>query len=257
FPRRAAAAGAGLRPAGGAAGAQSAAPGALGTDPAGAAGLRLRHQPDAAGHQRAGVWPAARAAGPVVAGAAPARVRAVDVLHRWTREARQAAARGGGGAMRPFPKLHDLLVARVVIGTVLLTWAVLTGLDLVLAMVDELRSVGQGSYDFIKALNYVAHTAPRRAYMMFPTAAVIGSLMGLGQLAASSELTALRALGISRQRLSLSVALPLLLLTGLMMVNAETVGPWAQRSADMMKSAARSNDMIVAQYSGLWAREGD
>ena len=159
--------------------------------------------------------------------------------------------------MMAFPKRHDLLVARVVIGTVLLTWAVLTGLDLVLAMVDELRSVGQGSYDFIKALNYVAHTAPRRAYMMFPTAAVIGSLMGLGQLAASSELTALRALGISRQRLSLSVALPLLLLTGLMMVNAETVGPWAQRSADMMKSAARSNDMIVAQYSGLWAREGD
>ena len=159
--------------------------------------------------------------------------------------------------MMAFPKRHDLLVARVVIGTVLLTWAVLTGLDLVLAMVDELRSVGQGSYDFVKALNYIAHTAPRRAYMMFPTAAVIGSLMGLGQLAASSELTALRALGISRRRLSLSVALPLLLLTGLMMVNAETVGPWAQRSADMMKSAARSNDMIVAQYSGLWAREGD
>jgi lipopolysaccharide export system permease protein len=159
--------------------------------------------------------------------------------------------------MRPFPRLHDLLVARVVIGTVLLTWAVLTGLDLVLAMVDELRSVGQGSYDFIKAVNYVAHTTPRRAYMMFPTAAVIGSLMGLGQLAASSELTALRAVGVSRRRLSVSVALPLLVLTGLMMVNAETVGPWAQRSADMMKSAARSNDMIVAQYSGLWAREGD
>ena len=32
---------------------------------------------------------------------------------------------------------------------------------------------------------------------------------------------------------------------------------WAQRSADMMKSAARSNDMIVAQYAGLWAREGE
>ncbi|MDH5830300.1 LPS export ABC transporter permease LptG [Luteimonas sp. M1R5S18] len=159
--------------------------------------------------------------------------------------------------MRPFPKLHDLLVARVVVGTVLLTWAVLTGLDMVLAMVDELRSVGQGSYRVFDAVTYVAHTLPRRAYMMFPTAAVIGSLMGLGQLAASSELTALRALGVSRKRLSVSVALPLLVLTGLMMVNAETLGPWAQRSADMMKSAARSNDMIVAQYSGLWAREGE
>lgn len=159
--------------------------------------------------------------------------------------------------MRPFPRLHDLLVARVVIGTVVLTWAVLTGLDLVLATVDELRSVGQGNYGMFEAITYIAHTLPRRAYMMFPTAAVIGSLMGLGQLAASSELTALRALGVSRKRLSASVALPLLLLTGLMMVNAETLGPWAQRSGDMMKSAARSNDMIVAQYSGLWAREGD
>ena len=159
--------------------------------------------------------------------------------------------------MKPFPKIHDLLVARVVVGTVALTWAVLVGLDMVLAMVDELRSVGQGSYTFFGAVTYVAHTLPRRAYMMFPTAAVIGSLMGLGQLAASSELTALRAVSVSRRRLSLSVALPLLLLTGLMMVNAQTLGPWAQRSADMMKSAARSSDMIVAQYSGLWAREGD
>ncbi|HRP73143.1 MAG TPA: LPS export ABC transporter permease LptG [Luteimonas sp.] len=159
--------------------------------------------------------------------------------------------------MRPFPKIHDLLVARSVIGTVVLTWAVLVGLDLVLAMVDELRNVGQGRYDFLAAVTYIVHTLPRRAYMMFPTAAVIGSLMGLGQLAASSELTALRALGISRKRVSLSVALPLLVLTGLMMVSAQTLGPWAQRSGDMLKSAARSNDMIVAQYSGLWAREGD
>src|SRR5690606_19311207 len=130
-------------------------------------------------------------------------------------------------------------------------------LDLVLATVDELRSVGQGRYGMFEAVTYIAHTVPRRLYMMFPTAAVIGSLMGMGQLAASSELTALRALGVSRRRLSISVALPLLLLTGLMMLNAETLGPWAQRSADMMKSAARSNNMIVAQYSGLWAREGD
>jgi lipopolysaccharide export system permease protein len=159
--------------------------------------------------------------------------------------------------MRPILRLHDLLVARVVIGTILLTWAVLTGLDLVLATVDELRSVGQGRYGMFEAVTYIAHTIPRRLYMMFPTAAVIGSLMGLGQLAASSELTALRALGLSRKRLAASVALPLLVLTGLMMVNAETLAPWAQRSGDVMKSAARSNDMMVAQFSGLWAREGD
>lgn len=157
----------------------------------------------------------------------------------------------------PFPKIHDLYTARVVLGTVLLTWTVLVGLDVVMALVDEIGNVGQGNYSLGGALTYIAHSLPRRAYTMFPTAAVIGALMALGQLASSSELTALRALGVSRKRLSLSVAAPLVVLTGLMVVNGETLAPWAQRSADMMRSAARSSDMIVGQYSGLWAREGD
>ena len=72
--------------------------------------------------------------------------------------------------MKPFPKIHDLYVARVLLGTVLLTWAVLTAL---------------------------------------------------------------------------------------MVVNGETHGPWGQKRADSLKASAKSNDMIVARYSGLWAREGD
>ena len=157
--------------------------------------------------------------------------------------------------MMPFPRIHDLHVARVVVATVLLVWTVLVGLDAVLAAADEVKNMGQGNYGFVSGLTYVAYTLPRRAYTMFPTAAVIGALMGLGQLAATSELTALRALGVSRRRLSLSVAAPLALLTALMMLSGETLGPGAQRSADAMRAAARSNDVIVAQYSGLWARE--
>ena len=159
--------------------------------------------------------------------------------------------------MKPFPKIHDLYVARVLLGTVLLTWAVLIGLDAIMAVVTELSDVGTGHYGFGSAIAVVALSIPRRAYMLFPTAAVIGALMGLGQLAASSELTALRALGLSRRRLSIAVAGSLAVLTALMVVNGETLGPWGQKRADSLKASAKSNDMIVAQYSGLWAREGD
>ena len=159
--------------------------------------------------------------------------------------------------MKPFPKIHDLYVARVLLGTVLLTWAVLIGLDAIMAVVTELSDVGTGHYGFGSAIAVVALSIPRRAYMLFPTAAVIGALMGLGQLAASSELTALRALGLSRRRLSIAVAGSLAVLTLLMVVNGETLGPWGQKRADSLKASAKSNDMIVAQYSGLWAREGD
>jgi len=159
--------------------------------------------------------------------------------------------------MMPFPKVHDWYVARAVVVTVLLTWAVLLGLDVVFGLIDEMGDVGKGQYGFVQALTYVLYTVPRRAYFLFPTVAVIGALMALGQLAASSELTALRAIGLSRRRLSVSVAIPLLVLVGLMMLSGETLGPWAQRSGDGMRASAKSNDMTVAQYSGLWAREGD
>ncbi|WP_101927541.1 MULTISPECIES: LPS export ABC transporter permease LptG [Luteimonas] len=159
--------------------------------------------------------------------------------------------------MKPILRLHDLYVARVVVVTVFAVWVVLVGLDAVMAGVSEISAVGQGDYTYLSAVTYILQTLPRRAYVMFPTAAVIGALMGLGQLAATSELIAMRALGLSRTRLSVSVALPLVLLTGLMIVNGETLGPLAQRNADTMKSSARSSNMIVGHYSGLWAREGD
>ena len=160
--------------------------------------------------------------------------------------------------MKPFPKLHDLYVGRVLLVSVLMTWAVLVGMDFVVSgLLGEIGDIGKGDYTFTTALIDVIYTVPRRAYQLFPTGAVIGSLMGLGQLAASSELTALRALGLSRRRLGLAVALALSVLTALMVVNGETLGPWGQRRAESLKASSKSKDMIVAQYSGLWAREGN
>jgi lipopolysaccharide export system permease protein len=154
------------------------------------------------------------------------------------------------------PKLHDHYIARTVIVSVLGTWGVLLGLDVVLAFAGEFGSVGKGGYTINHAIAATALTVPWRAYTLFPTAAVIGALLGLGQLAATSELTALRALGLSRRRLTASVAFSLALLTALMVANGETVAPWGTERSESIKSM-RNTDMVMAQYSGLWAREGE
>lgn len=159
--------------------------------------------------------------------------------------------------MRLRPNLHDLYVGRVVLVTVLLVWAVLVGLDLVNALAGEIDDVGKGDYSFGHAVAFVAYTIPRRLYTMFPTSAVIGVLMGLGQLAASSELIALRAVGLSRRRLSLSVAVLVALLTGLMVFGMESLGTWGQTQADNLRASAISRNLAIAKYSGLWAREGN
>ena len=156
------------------------------------------------------------------------------------------------------PMRFDLYLGRAVFTTVLLTWAVLTGLDVLMAFSGEIKDVGKGGYTIGHAAAWVLYTVPRRAYTFFPTAAVIGALMGLGQLAATSELTALRALGLSRRRLSVSVAISLSLLTVVMVFSAETLGPWGQSRADALKLSSKwGMDMAVARYSGTWAREGD
>ncbi len=160
--------------------------------------------------------------------------------------------------MRLTPRIHDVYVGRNVLFTVLVVWLVLLGLDGVMALSSESSNIGVGSYTFGHALAATAYTLPRRAYTLFPMAAVIGALMGLGQLAATSELTALRAVGVSRRRIALSVAIALSLLTALMVVNGETLAPWAQNRADMLKTTAKYNeDLSVERYSGLWAREGN
>lgn len=159
--------------------------------------------------------------------------------------------------MKVFPRIHDLYVGRTVLVSVLLAWLVLLGLDALSALMSEVRDIGEGSYRFADAVLNVLYTLPRRLYYLFPYAAVVGALMGLGQLAAGSELTAMRALALSRRRLSLSVAALMALLTAVMVFNGETLAIWGQRRADFQKASARSDNLIVAQYSGLWAREGD
>jgi lipopolysaccharide export system permease protein len=159
-------------------------------------------------------------------------------------------------AMKHWPRLHDSYIARSVVSSVLLVWGIVLGLDVVQALAGEMSDVGKGAYTINHAIAATGLTIPSRAYTLFPTAAVIGVLLGLGQLAASSELTVLRALGLSRKRLSVSVALSLLLLTALMVVNGETLAPWGDERAQVIRSV-RHSDMVVSKYSGLWAREGD
>ena len=56
--------------------------------------------------------------------------------------------------------------------------------------------------------------------------------------------------------MGLAALLPLGVLTLLMVVNIETAGPAGQQRAEELANA-KSRHMIMARYSGLWAREGD
>jgi lipopolysaccharide export system permease protein len=154
-------------------------------------------------------------------------------------------------------KRVDRLVAMSVLGSLLMVWLVLTGMDAITLFLRQLGSIGKHGNTLSNAVVYVLVTFPRRAYEMFTYAAVIGGLLGLGGLAATGELTALRAAGMSRLRIAGSAVGVIAVLTLGVVILGETAAPWGDQQAQAMQLRLKSGDLGMATNSGLWARDGD
>jgi lipopolysaccharide export system permease protein len=128
------------------------------------------------------------------------------------------------------PHVVDLYLARTVLLATLGAALVIVGFDLIGALVKELDDI-EGGYTLSHAFLAVAYTLPRRLYEAYPTVAMIGCVLGLGGLASRSELTAMRAIGMSRLRIGAGALSGLGLVALLMIVNAETVAPFGEQSA--------------------------
>jgi lipopolysaccharide export system permease protein len=91
---------------------------------------------------------------------------------------------------------------------------------------------------------------------VFPIAALIGTLFALAQLAASSELTVIRASGVSLTRLNFALLSIGLVFAVVTFTFGEFIGPPAEQFAQRMRSLAIAG--IVAQEfrSGLWVKDG-
>lgn len=152
-------------------------------------------------------------------------------------------------------KRLDLLVLKAVVPAVALSWVVFVGFDTLLALLNELDEIGIGSYDLTRVLEYIALTIPRRMYQMFSTAAVVGCMLGLGALAARSELIALQAAGASRLRLGASAVYAVACLLVVALLLGEWVGPRADRMAADLAAQSKSQG-IAFSGSGLWLRDG-
>jgi lipopolysaccharide export system permease protein len=154
-------------------------------------------------------------------------------------------------------KKVDKLVALSVLGSVLLAWGFLVGLDAFKAFYVEIGDVGIGQYTLGKAVVYTLLTVPRRCYQWFGYSALIGGLMGMGGLATSGELTALRAAGLSKLRICISVILTLTALTALVMLMGETIAPRGEQKAEALALTAKAKDVTIGKGGSLWARDGE
>ncbi|MFT4906703.1 MAG: lipopolysaccharide export system permease protein [Oleispira sp.] len=151
----------------------------------------------------------------------------------------------------------DSYIARTVLMATLVVMVVIVGLDAIFTLVDELDNL-KGNYQLVDALFFSGLRLPRRVYEYMPMACLIGCLAGLGSMAANSELTVMRAAGISINRIVLAVLKPMAVLMFVSLILGEYVVPSLEKIAQAHKAVAQgASEALSNKGKGYWHREGN
>lgn len=154
-------------------------------------------------------------------------------------------------------KKIDRYIGRHVLMSIGIVMLVVVGIDLLSAFVDEMQDTDKGHYTGMVVAQYLLLTIPRRIYEFIPMSALVGCLIGLGSLATHSELTIIRASGVSTLRIVWSVFKPVLALMIVALALGQFVVPPTQEKAISLRAVAQANDGVLRLDSGAWHRDAN
>ena len=152
-------------------------------------------------------------------------------------------------------KLIDIYIGRCIVQQSLLVIAVLAGIFAFLNFIDQLADLGSGSYGLLDVLRFVVLTTPRIIHDTFPMASLVGAILGLSVLARHSELTVMRASGVSLGQITGSVLKVGAIFVLLSLVIGEFVSPFTETMAQRGRAEALEQDIEQKYSSGLWMRD--
>lgn len=152
-------------------------------------------------------------------------------------------------------KLYERHLAREIYaatGLVLLAFLMLFAF---FDLIHQLESIGKGNYQIQHALAYVVLTLPGRLYELFPIGVLIGTLYALTVLARHSEITVLRAAGLSTSDLLVTLAKIGFVFVVLTLLTGELIAPPSERAAQQLRLKAMGSLVAQEFRSGLWVRD--
>lgn len=147
-------------------------------------------------------------------------------------------------------------IAKTILSSTAIVLLVLVGLFAFMDFVTELDDLGRGHYQLADMLVYMIFSMPKRIYELLPVAALLGSVIGLGNLASQSELVAMRAAGISIQQINKAVMMVAACLMLLAVFVGEVIRPPAEQHAREIQSMAQTGTVGTRSQHGFWTRDG-
>lgn len=153
-------------------------------------------------------------------------------------------------------RILDHYIRASVIWATCLVVLVLLGIESFIEFIGELPSLGVAHYGIGAVFAYVGMQIPSDLYQLFPVAGFIGSLIGLGRLAATSELIVMRAAGVSIARIAWAVVKAALLMLIAVTLIGEWLAPTWQYHAIQLKERQMQRKIDPWASQGLWLHQG-
>lgn len=153
-------------------------------------------------------------------------------------------------------KILNTYIGKSVLSSILLVLLILLGVESFLELASELKDVGKGNWHFLQAASNVPLMLPTDIYELFPMAALIGSLMGLGRLANQSELIVMSAAGMSHWQIMRALLITSVMLLVVISFIGEGLAPMTQHLAKEYKTLSLSAGQTFKSASGVWFRDG-
>jgi lipopolysaccharide export system permease protein len=147
-------------------------------------------------------------------------------------------------------------IAKAILASTFMVLLVLLGLYTFMDFISELDDLGNGNYQLTEIFTYIALSMPKRIYELLPIAALLGSVLGLGNLASQSELVAMRAAGVSIQQINKAVMIVALCLMFVAVFMGEVLGPVSEQKALEVQSMAQTGTVGSRSKHGFWTRDG-
>jgi lipopolysaccharide export system permease protein len=151
----------------------------------------------------------------------------------------------------------DRYLYRTVLLYTFMAMAVLLVLGALFLFITQQSDIGSGSYGAADAFLYTLLNMPQQAFELLPIGALIGALMGLGNLAAGSELVITRASGVSVWRIAWPVALAGVTLSLIMFAIGEYAAPPMAQFAKREKTTSKLANVSFAGSSSAWLKDGN
>ena len=123
------------------------------------------------------------------------------------------------------PRLLTLYIIRHVLGITAVVALAMLAIQSFITLVTDADETGKNGFGVLQLMQTTLLQMPSGLALLMPIVSMIGALMGLGMLAGQSELTAMRAAGLSNLRIALSTLLAGALLGGIGWVVSDQIAP--------------------------------